>query len=163
MPRVERSRVLPLANKCGEVLFESQFALTCLREGDWAEHGVPGAGTEQGAPGAGAEHGALQPAQRREIFISICMCTNKKTSFQASALICLPANSKAARAGAAEGERVVNAPGRFQRHFKAGMWSGEEAVFNADLFLFELVDAYFKLLWHTVISGLLVFLCQSQP
>lgn len=62
-----------------------------------------------------------------------------------------------------KGERVLNAPGRIQRRFKVGMRAGEEAVFNADLFLFELVDAYFKLLWHIVISGLLVFLCQSQP
>lgn len=62
-----------------------------------------------------------------------------------------------------KGEYVLNMPGRIQRHFKVGMWSGEESIFNADLFLFELVDAYFKLLWHVVISGLLVFLCQSQP
>lgn len=62
-----------------------------------------------------------------------------------------------------KGEYVLNVPGRIQRLFKVGMWSGEESIFNADLFLFELVDAYFKLLWHIVISGLLVFLCQSQP
>lgn len=91
------------------------------------------------------------------------MCANRKTSLQASALVCLLATGKAKRSRAVKGEHVLNVLGRIQRHFKVGMWSGEEPVSNADLFLFELVDAHFKLLWHPVISGSLVFLCQSQP
>lgn len=115
---------------------------------------------QEGCQGRVRSSGGL--AQRAESCLGVP--ARPLPRLQTSALICLLPNSQTKREGGCAGEsNVLNAAGRTQRHFKVGMWSGEESVFNADLFLFELVDAYFKLLWHTVISGLLVFLCQSQP